>query len=72
MTCFVSAKKKRSISRIRKRREKKLLEKLVNRQQAHLGRGNGPLKSSHLKRQQAHTEKAKKEDILRTKLIVFR
>jgi len=44
-------KKKRSISRIRKRREKKkLLEKLVKRQQAHLGRGNGPLKSSHLKR----------------------
>ena len=72
MTCFVSAKKKRSISRIRKRREKKLLEKLVKRQQAHLGRGNGPLKSSHLKRQQAHTEKAKKEDILHTKLIVFR
>lgn len=70
MTCFVSAKKKRSISRIRKR--KKLLEKLVKRQQAHLGRGNGPLKSSHLKRQQAHTEKAKKEDILHTKLIVFR
>ena len=64
-------KKKRSISRIRKRK-KKLLEKLVKRQQAHLGRGNGPLKSSHLKRQQAHTEKAKKEDILHTKLIVFR
>ena len=39
---------------------------------AHLGKGNGPLKSSHLKRQQAHTEKAKKEDILHTKLIVFR
>jgi len=72
MTCFVSAKKKRSISRIRKRKKKKLLEKLVKRQQAHLGRGNGPLKSSHLKRQQAHTEKAKKEDILHTKLIVFR
>ena len=72
ITCFVSAKKKRSISRIRKRRKKKLLEKLVKRQQAHLGRGNGPLKSSHLKRQQAHTEKAKKEDILHTKLIVFR
>ena len=72
MTCFVSAKKKRSISRIRKRKRKKLLEKLVKRQQAHLGRGNGPLKSSHLKRQQAHTEKAKKEDILHTKLIVFR
>jgi len=41
-------KKRRSISRIRKK--KKLLEKLVKRQQAHLGRGNGPLKSSHLKR----------------------
>ena len=72
ITCFVSAKKKRSISRIRKRREKKLLEKLVKRQQAHLGRGNRPLKSSHLKRPSPYRKPAKKEDILHTKLIVFR
>ena len=71
MTCFVSAKKKRSISRIRKRK-KKLLEKLVKRQQAHLGRGNRPLKSSHLKRPSPYRKPAKKEDILHTKLIVFR
>jgi len=34
----------------KEKKKKKLLEKLVKRQQAHLGRGNGPLKSSHLKR----------------------
>ena len=71
MTCFVSAKKKRSISRIRKRREKKLLEKLVKRQQAHLGRGNGPLKSSHLKRTSPY-RKPKRKIFYIQKLIVFR
>jgi len=43
-------KKEKHFKNKKKERKKKLLEKLVKRQQAHLGRGNGPLKSSHLKR----------------------
>jgi hypothetical protein len=57
MTCFVSAKKKEKHF---KNKKKKLLEKLVKRQQAHLGKGNGPLKSSHLKRPTSPYRKSQK------------
>ena len=66
----VRKKKRSSISRIRKRK-KKLLEKLVKRQQAHLGRGNRPLKSSHLKRPSPY-RKPKRKIFYIQKLIVFR
>ena len=63
-------KKREAFSRISKRK-KKLLEKLVKRQQAHLGKGNGPLKSSHLKRPSPY-RKPKRKIFYIQKLIVFR
>ena len=52
MTCFVSAKKEKQFKKKKKSDLKKTCQKraVLTQASAHLGKGNGPLKSSHLKR----------------------